>query len=72
MATSTRDTLLAAYEKVVAARTRKDELRPARLRTLKTDPEWTQAVADERLATAAFEQAAEAYCQEATHAHVHG
>lgn len=69
--TSARDQLLASHQKLLAARKRRDELKPARMQTLKTDPEFTSAVAEVKLAHAEFDLAAQAYCEEVHHAEVH-
>ncbi len=59
-----RETLLVAYDALIAARKHKEELLPARIKTLKTDPEWTEAVAREIACHTAFDLCALAFCKE--------
>lgn len=59
-----RKTLMAAYDALMAARQHKEALLPERMKTLKTDPEFTEAVAREYAAHLAFDLCALAFCKE--------
>ena len=59
-----RDTLMTAYDAFMAARQHKEALLPERMKTLKTDPEFTEAVAREYAAHLAFDLCALAFCKE--------
>ena len=59
-----RKTLMAAYDALVAARQHKEALLPERMKTLRTDPEFTEAVAREYAAHLAFDLCALAFCKE--------
>jgi hypothetical protein len=59
-----RDTLMTAYDALMAARQHKEALLPERMKTLKTDPEFTEAVAREYAAHLAFDLCALAFCKE--------
>jgi hypothetical protein len=59
-----RDTLMTAYNAFMAARQHKEELLPERMKTLRTDPEFTEAVAREYAAHLAFDLCALAFCKE--------
>jgi hypothetical protein len=59
-----RNTLMTAYDALMAARHHKEALLPERMKTLKTDAEFTEAVAREYAAHLAFDLCALAFCKE--------
>lgn len=52
--TSTKGALLASYNRLLEAEEKRKELAPARLVTMKADPEWIEAVYQKNQALEAF------------------
>lgn len=59
---STKATLLASYNRLRQAESKRAELLPDRLRTLKADPDWIEAVFEKNQALDAFVAAARTAC----------